>query len=298
MGLLAAVLSVVLATSPFEAVSRFVAALKGGDAYALMSDGAKSMMGRAQFDAYLASRTRVLGKFVGLRQLRVNDSTEASIYEADLQFEKGVAAAWFVVVQEEKAWRVASFEVTMPNGKPATLDDAEVMPVLHDMLAVVKSSGVSALGDRVSDKDLEEVGQTRDAVRAAMNMIDAAVGPLESYSFAGTEPDEDALCRTANGEAKFRNGTAPMTMRICWADGVWRLRHAEFTPQMNPAMLEASLQYSLKGNAKVSCPRDAPFPVGGEITCRITLAGKRPQDATIRRTTESGWKIVGLKDSD
>lgn len=303
MALIAAVLSVVLASTPHEGVLQFTNALKAGrgaDAYAMMSTSARRTLGRPQFDAYLASRHRVLGKITGVSKVRVSEAVEEAhgltIYEADVQFEKGTSAAWFVLTQEEKAWRVGGFELDMPNGTFATIDEKDVMPIVHDMMGVVKSSGVTALTDRFSEKDLAEVGQNLEAARATMEMVEAIVGPMESYTITGTEPDGEELCRTAKGESKFRNGTAPTTVRICWVDGVWRLRHAKFTPQMNPVMLEASLIYALKGSPKVSCPRDAKFPVGGDIVCRITLQGEKPQDVTIRRTTESGWEIVGVKE--
>jgi hypothetical protein len=302
MALIATVLFAVLASTPQSEITGFTNALKAGrnaEAYALMSPAAQKTLGRPQFDAYVASRQRVLGNVTGVTNVRVAKEIEVehgmTIYEADVRFEKGTAQSWFVLSQDpDKRWRVLRFGLDMPNGTYATIDEKDVMPVIHDMLAVAKNGGVAALADRFSERDLAEVEQTIEGARSSMAMIDAVVGPMESYTIAGTEPDGEELCRTAKGETKFRNGSAPTTLRICWVDGVWRLRHAQFTPQMNPVMLEASLLYALKGNPKVSCPRDAKFPVGGDIVCRITMPGEKPQDVTIRRTTESGWEIVGI----
>lgn len=292
----AAVLSVVLASTPYEAVTQFNAALKSGDAYALMSEGAQRSMGRPQFEAYLASRRRVLGAITGVRNLRPNDAPEVKVYEADLLFEKGVAAAWYVLAEEEQAWRVASFEVTMPKGASASLDESEVQPIVDDVLASVKSNGMIVLAERIDEKDLAEVGLNFERARTAMTGFDALYGPLESFAVNEAAPDDDKQCRTTKGTATFRDaGALPATIRLCWTDGEWRVRRAEFTPQLNPAMLERAIENLLGGKAKARCPRDAKFGVGDEIVCRVEQPEGKPLDATIKRSSDAGWTIVGLR---
>lgn len=223
MAFIAAVLTVVLTFAENLKTSR------PAEAYALMSPAAQKALGREQFNAYIASRQRVLGRLVEVKNVRRSSSVTAehglTVYEADARFEKGVAPAWFVVGDDG----ILRFGFDMPNGTVATPDEKEVKPVVDELLALVKSSGVAALADRFSEKDLAEVNQTIDAARAAMTMIDAVAGPLESYTIGAPGEDGEATCRTARGEAKFRNGSAPMTIRLCWSDGLWRLRHAQFT---------------------------------------------------------------------
>ena len=61
-----------------------------------------------------------------------------------------------------------------------------------------------------------------------------------------------------------------------------------------PHLLERSIAYTFKGTVTAECPEDAKFPVGGTIVCRLTERGAAAKDATILRTTPSGWKIVAL----
>lgn len=298
MHIVAAVLSVVLAApamnGPEREVAAFVADLQAGreaEAYARMSPAAKQVMGPAQLAAYAASRRRALGAIAGVTNIR---RSKEDTYEADVRFEKGTAPSWFVLLPENGQWRVVRFGMEMPAGTAASYDAAELMPVVHEILGAMKSGGAPAIAGRFSAKDLAEVNQTPAAVANMMDMTHALLGRLTSYELGQPETDGDAKCGTVKGKGTFEHGVAPLTLRLCWNDGVWRLRHANIDPQLTPSMLERSLEYSLKGEVDATCPRGAAFPVGGQIVCRVTPRGEAAQDVTILRTTDSGWRIVGL----
>lgn len=310
MTFFAAVLSVLLATQsetpkPNPELQRelttFVEHVKASrlpEAYAFFSTAARKQFGPAQFAAYVASRRRALGALQSVSNIRVSNIIETehgmTIYDAAGRFEKGQANLWFVLTHEEPGWRIQTFGINLPEGTKAPYAPEEMPPVAHEILAALKSEGALALADRFSDKDLAAANQTREAAHNAFLMLGDLLGGLQSYTLGDTTPDEEATCQTIHGSGKFEHGAAPITLRLCWEDGVWRLRHAEITPQLDAAMLERSLEWALKGNVKAKCPRDAAFPIGGSIVCRITPAAEPAQDATILRTTETAWKIVGL----
>lgn len=302
MWIVAAVLSLLFATQPpASGVQTFLGHLQAGrnaEAYALLSPDAKKAFGRAQFDAYVASRTRVLGALSGVSNVRVSNVIESehgmTIYEADVKFEKGTSPSWFVLAKEDAGWRVHRFGLDMPEGTTATSDANEVMPIVHELLAGVKKDGVPSLAPRFSAEDLKEAQQTPEQALEAFRFVGETVGRLDSYTLGKPQIDDEG-CTVVKGETKFQYGDAPLTMRLCWSDGVWRLRHAHLEPMMNPAMIEHSISVALKGQVTVKCPRDAEIPVGGTIVCRLSAKGEPPQDATVLRTTNSGWKIVGLE---
>lgn len=314
MTLLAAVLSLFLVaegqtpkTDPNvqQVVATFLTHVQAGRtdaAYAQMSAAARKVLGPAQLAAYVASRNRAMGKLVGVSNIRVSDIMESehgmTIYEADVRFEKGSARAWFVLTNEDAGWRIQTYGVNLPEGTTAPYEPGEMPPIAHEILDLLKREGAVPLADRFSEKDLAEVEQSVEGARTRMKMLDEILGPLESYTLGAEDEDEEATCRTVRGEGKFANGTAPITLRLCWADGVWRLRHAQIVPPLaNMTVLERSVEFALQGKAKVRCPRGAPFAVGGEVVCRVTPAGAaKPQDVTIRRNTETAWEIVGLAD--
>lgn len=311
MAFIAAVLSVLLATQS-EApntdaqlqreIAAFIGHVKASrmpEAYAFMAEGAKKVIGRAQFAAYISSRTRALGKIVDVRNIRVSDAVEAeqgmTVYEADVRFEEGVSRAWFVVTREGGGWRLQKFGLHLPQEAPATFEPTEMLPIVRELLAVVKHEGAPALADRFSEEELAAIDQTREMAREAFTMMHALLGRLQSYTLETPADDDEPMCQTVLGEGKFEHGSAPLIVRLCWDDGVWRLRHAQITPAMTPAILERSIVYALKGKATVKCPRDAEFPIGGEIVCRIAQPGEALQEATVQRTSESGWEIVALE---
>lgn len=303
MTLIAAVLSVLLATQtagPAETVRAFVENMKASRvdaAYAQMSVGARKAFVRAQLDAYLASRYRALGRVTGVTNIRLNDAVveehNMTIYEADVLFENGRTPALFVLTREDGQWRILRVDLEMPAGS-AWMEMSEALPVARELMEIVKSDGLATMAGRFSEADLSEAEQTPEMARAQFEMLAELLGPLERYTLNEPSKSEEA-CAQFTGEGTFRYGTAPLELLLCWSDGVWRMRHAGLKPRMNPKMLERSLMYSLKGEVTAKCPHDAPFPVGGTIVCRVTPKGEAPQDVTILRTTESGWKIVGLE---
>ena len=306
MNLLAAALALLLAVpAPDPLVKREIDAFVGNlqsarlaEAYAQMTDDARKAFGRAQFDAYVASRRRALGAIAGVENIRPSEIVEAehgmTIYEADVRFEKGTSPAWFVLSHPEAGWRVVKFGLNLPAGVAAAPDPAEILPVVNEMMSVVKSDGLLAIAGRFSEKDLAAVKQTPEMVRAAMEMTAAILGPLESYTVGAPEADSEAGCNVVRGQGTFRYGPAPLQIRLCWSDGVWRLVHAQITPQIDPVVLERSIAYALKGRVTAKCPHGAALPVGGQIVCRLTAEGEADRDATILRTEESAWKIVAL----
>ena len=119
-------------------------------AYEQMSKGAKLAIGRAQFDAYLASRTRALGALRDFKTPHVSSAVEEehgmTIYEAELRFEKGTAPAWFYVTHEDEQWRVLKFGVEVKDAPKG--DAAEFLSIANEMLQLVKSEGTAAIADR------------------------------------------------------------------------------------------------------------------------------------------------------
>jgi hypothetical protein len=311
MPFIAAVLSVLLATQSQapktdpqlqREIVAFIGHLKASrmpEAYAFMAEGAKKVIGRAQFAAYVASRTRALGRIIDVSNIRVSDVVEMehgmSLYEADVRFEEGMSRAWFVLTREAAGWRLQKFGLHLPQDAPATFEPTEMLLVVRELLAVVQHEGAPALADRFSEEELAAVDQTREMAREAFTMLHALLGRLRSYTLGTPTDDDEPMCQTVLGEGTFEHGSAPLVVRLCWDDGVWRLRHAQMTPPMTPPILERSIAYALRGEATVRCPRDAEFPIGGEVVCRVAQRGQPQQDATVRRTSESGWEIVALK---
>ena len=303
MHIAAAALSILMAVSNVPVIQTFVDNIKAGrgaDAYAQMSAEAQKTFARTQFDAYIASRVRALGPVVGVDNVRRAEKIAAEngvvVYEADVRFEKGTSPSWFVLAYESAAWRVVRFGLDMPEGKRAVFEPKEMLPIVHELLASVKSDGAITMAARFSKDDLAEVGQTLEVAQAAFLMTDDVLGRLKSYTIGAAPTDESADCLTARGQGTFEHGDARMTVRLCWKDGVWRLRHADLTALLTPAVVERSVAFMLRHRGSAECPHDAEFPVNGTIVCRVTQPGKPPQNATIKRTSESGWEVVAIEE--
>ncbi|HSP17116.1 MAG TPA: hypothetical protein VLV78_20405 [Thermoanaerobaculia bacterium] len=282
-------------------IETFIGHLKSArmaEAYGQMSVAAKHDIGRAQFDAYVASRRRALGAIVGVANVHpsghVDPEPGSMVYEADIRFEKASAQAGFVMAKESGEWRIHRFVIALPEGVKATPDVSEAMPIAKELLALAKAQNAAALASHISEKDLAEAEQTPETALAAFTMLDELLGRLQSFTLDKIETDEQD-CVTVRGNGTFEHAKAPLQLVLCWVDGVWRLRHAEITALMDPRLLERSIAYMFHGKVKAECPQDAEFPVGGKIVCRVTEQGRAPQDATILRTTLSGWKIVALE---
>ena len=295
----AMLLAATVAMSPVETIERFLGEWKAGrteQAYALMRDEARKAYGQAQIDAYLASRRRVLGDLVEFGKPRPAKEVEVeqglSVYEIDLTFREGKTTGWFVMADD----KLSKFAIDIPKGKAVTLDERDVTPVVKDLLAYASREGAGALADRFSDAMLQEVEQDRDTVREVLKKAGTILGRFTSYNLnppAVLEGD----CREVKGRGQFEHGHAALTVQVCWSDGVWNIRHVQMTPELTPLMVERMFAVMIEGSPKVTCPRDVAFPVGGDIVCRLELKGQPPQNATIRRTSESGWEVVGLAET-
>lgn len=280
-------------------VQLFLGHLQAGrnaEAYALMAPAAKQTLGRAQFDAYIASRKRVLGPIRSSAKIRESKDLEIEgmkYVEANVRFRKGTSPSWFLVTAEEKIYR---FALDMPPGTAPIRNDAEAAVIFTDILESTKSEGVVSLAGRFHEKDLQEAQQTPEQARAAFERVHAHLGRLRTYTLGKPAKDAEG-CMTARGEGKFEFGDGPIALRLCWADGVWRLRHAEIEPVLTPLVLERSLVYTFEGKITASCPRMTLLPIGGRVVCRVTPAGEPPRDVTIERITTSGWKIVATQEA-
>jgi hypothetical protein len=282
-------------------IETFVGHLKNArmaEAYGQLSARAKAHIGRAQFDAYVASRRRTLGAIAGVSNVRLSDHVEpepgVTAYEADVRFEKATAPSGFVMTKEGPGWRIHLFVIGTPDGVKITADMNEAAPIASELMALVKSESAAALATRFSDKDLADAQQTRETAVSTFKMFDDLLGRLQSFALDKPQPD-DTDCMKVDGNGTFEYGKAPLHLVLCWSDGVWRLRHATITPLMEPRLLERSIAYTFQGRVTAECPRAAAFPVGGTIVCRVTEHGRPPQNATVLRTTPSGWKIIALE---
>ena len=283
----------VAAATPEATIEAFLGEWKAGrttQAYALMRDQARKAYGEAQIAAYLESRQRVLGELVSFGKPR--PAEEASTYEVDLTFRNGKTRGWFVMDEH----RLSKFAIEIPEGKEAALDERDVTPIVKDLLAYASREGAAALADRFSDEMLKAVEQDREGAREVLDKVGTVLGPLASYELGAPSLLEND-CREVKGRGKFQHGDARITVHVCWTDGVWDLKHVQMTPELTPAMVERMFATLVQGSPKVTCPRDVAFPVGGDIVCRVEVTGQPPQRATIRRTTESGWQVVGLEET-
>lgn len=263
--------------------------------YELMSNGAKKAVGRAQLAAYLKSRNAVLGKLRSFDPAHVSSAVEEehgmTIYQSLLHFEKGTAPAWFYVTHEDGQWRVLKFGVEVKDAPKG--DAAEVLTIANEMMQLVKSAGTGAIADRVSKEALAETNITLEEARASLTEVGAAIGPLKSYHLG--EPEElQNDCMKVEGDAAFELTTASLRVDLCWSDGVWALHHLDVTPRVNGAVLARMFENKLPGKLKVRCPADVEVPIDQEITCRFDVAGEKSQNARIKRTGETGFKVVGL----
>jgi hypothetical protein len=295
----ALLLAATVAVTPEAAIETFLGEVKAGrpaQAYALMRDEARKAYGEAQIAAYVESRRRVLGNLVEFGKPRpakeVEQAQGLSVYEIDLTFQNGKTKGWFVMADE----KLSKFAIDLPAGKTAKLEDSDVLPVVKDLLAYAGREGAAAMADRFSDEMLAAVEQDREGARAILDKAGSVLGPAVSYDL-GPPTLLEHDCREVKGRGKFQHGDATVTVHICWTDGVWNVKHVQMTPQLTPVMVERMFALFVQGTPKVECPRDAAFPVGADIVCRVEVKGQPPQNATIRRTTESGWEIVGLAEA-
>lgn len=308
MNALAAALALLLATQApapeallRDEIAQFVGHLQAGRlaaAFALLTDDAQDAAGRVPFDAYVASRRRALGAVTGVDNVRRSEAVDEehgmTIYEADVRFEKGTSRSWFVLVQRDAGWRILKFGLDMPKGISLAPGAGELTAVIGEILARVQRDGALAIVPRFSKKDLAAVKQTPESARAAMQMAATVLGPLESYTVGAVEESGDAGCSTVRGDGKFRYGSAPLVLGVCWDDGFWRLRHLDVAARITPLVVERSLAWVSDGKIAAKCPAGAPLPVDGRIVCRLTQADKPAKDATIQRTGESSWKVIAV----
>jgi hypothetical protein len=288
----ALLLSATMALSPEARIEKFLTEIQAGRLEAarqLMSADTRRVVGEAMLKAYVDSRRRALGDITGFgKPVRVEDQ-----YRADLRYEKGTGQAWFIVVDGGIQW----YAMELPKGTAVTLDESEVVPVAQHMLATARQIGVGVLTDFISDENLAEVGQEREQIHDAMHKIGPILGAMKSYELgkpAGLEND----CRGVDGSGAFEHGKAAVTLHLCWHDGMWGLRHATLTPELTPAMVERMFAIYVDAKTKISCPRNAAFPVGGRIVCRVEPPDEKARNATFLRTSESGWEIVGVGEVD
>ncbi len=282
-------------------IESFVGHLQSGrtsEAYGQLSAEARQDVGRAQFDAYIASRRRALGSIFAVANVRSSDHVDPEpgmfVYDADVRFEKGSAPAGFILSREGSRWRIQRFVIGMPDGVEAKPDANDVPPIAKEFVARAKADGTVAIVTLISEKDLADAEQTPEMAMAIFKGLDDLLGRLQTFTLEKPEPG-DTGCMNVEGRGSFAHGQAPLKLVLCWTEGIWRLRHATISPQLDPLLLERSIAQTFHGKVAAVCPRDAKLPVGGNIVCRVTESGKPPKNATILRTTFSGWKVVALE---
>lgn len=267
-------------------------------AYEHMSQAAHYAVGLPQLAAYLDSRRRALGAPLSVKNIRPSTvETEPGflMYEADLTFEKGVSPSWFALTRELAGWRIVKFGLNLPAGIKAAPDEKEILPIVQEMAALIKTNGTGALANRLSKEALEYSNLDVKAAREMMTALGAPLGPLNTYTLNTPEKLAEPNCWKVTGEGSFQYGGASLHFNLCWDDSTWQLRHLEIEAHMSPLMAEHFLTTHFENKATFSCPHDAPFPVGSEIRCTITLPGKPPRGIYILRPSESEMKVVRVE---
>ncbi|MEA2236683.1 MAG: hypothetical protein QOC81_1407 [Thermoanaerobaculia bacterium] len=280
-------------------ISGFVHDWQSGSAasaYEHMSQEARASTGLTQLSAYLDSRQRALGPPLEVKNIRlakeIDEEHGLTMYEADIRFQKGTAASWFVMAHEQTGWRIARLGVDLPQGIAAALDEKEILPIVREMLSLVKADGTGALAPRLSKEALAYSKLDVKSARELMTRTSLPLGALNDYTLSAPVESGDRGCWQTSGEASFQYGEAAIRFDLCWSDGNWRLQHFDAEAHMTPVMVERTLMILLE-NSTVSCPHDAPYPIGAEIQCTISKGGES-KTARILRTGESGIKLVGI----
>lgn len=281
-----------LTASPEATIEKFLTEWRAGrvkEMRAMLRDDVQRLVTEAQVAAYVAAHKRAMRDLVEWEKPELAKEDE---YESTLTFTKGKVRGTFGASDGRIDW----WALELPEKTVMTFEEGEVLPVAKEMLAAATREGVASLVERVADDYLLEVGQTRESVVENLTRIADVLGPLSSFEL--NAPAELAgNCREVTGKGKFEHGQAALKVHLCWAGGLWNLRHTLITPDVTPAMVERMFARLIEGAPKATCPKNAPFPVGGDIICRIEVAGERPRNATIRRTGESSWEIVALDEA-
>jgi hypothetical protein len=288
---------------PQKAIESFVRAAtssKPAAAYELLTDATRLRLGEPQFTAYMHVRRELLGALLSVgtaSRAAEQDVDGVTFYNVDLKFERGTVPAVVAFPNQGAASRVAQFSISLPKGSEPKIDDADYLLVMTDFVSVIAKHGLASLADRLSTETIEKSGKSRDEVRAMFADFDELLGAMAKYEIDAALT-HDGSCRAVPLEADFERGQAAVTLHLCMSDGLWQLTAADVTPTLTPSLAAHQLQKAMSqkvgAEVRVSCPADAPFPVGGDIVCRVD-ARDQALDVTVRRTTKSGVNVVDVK---
>jgi hypothetical protein len=291
------------ATPPQKAIEAFIRAAtssKPSAAYEMLTEATRGRLGEPQFSAYMHVRRELLGKLLSVgaaKRAPEEDVAGVTFYAVDLEFERGTVPGFVAFPNEGADGRVARFSVALPKGSEPKVDDADYLLVMTDFVNVIAKHGLASLADRLSTDTLEKSGKSRDDVHAMFADFDELLGAMTHYEIDAALT-HDGSCRTVPLEGNFDHGQAAVTLRLCMSDGLWQLAAADVTPTLTPSLaahqLQKAMTQKIGSEVRVTCPLDAPFPVGGDIVCRVDARGE-VLDATIRRTTKSGVNVVDVK---
>jgi hypothetical protein len=140
--------------------------------------------------------------------------------------------------------------------------------------------------------------KTVDEMRAELGTSQALLGRLRGFQPQAVE-FLWYRCRMVAALSQFEHAEATILLTLCPYSGAWRMFQSEIKPVMTPAFFERMVRLVVSTNsppgseAAVQCPAALP-PVGGTVTCRLSIGG-RTKELRVRRATESGVEVSGLE---